>query len=190
MHSFTFDTNCLIDLDEKRPASQFVWELIDAHRQGIVSVAFVSVSASERQKGDYYLPSYQDFVDRLETLGVQDIPQIMGMFYWGLSYWGQCIYGDKLGIARELALHKALFPKIPFYFAEYAKKTGLSEGDTQKKEAKKWRNAWCDRQMVWAHDYHKRDVFVSSDGNFKSLAKYQEFRNVIVSTPEEATQLL
>lgn len=36
---------------------------------------------------------------------------------------------------------------------------------------KKWLNHKCDVQMVWAHIFHERDVFVTSDRNFHAKAK-------------------
>jgi hypothetical protein len=35
---------------------------------------------------------------------------------------------------------------------------------------RRWRNAKCDVQAIWSHIHRKRDVFVTSDGNFHSPA--------------------
>jgi len=47
---FTLDTNCLIDLDEGRRNGPLVRALADA-RPARANVAFVAISASEKQKG-------------------------------------------------------------------------------------------------------------------------------------------
>jgi hypothetical protein len=148
------------------------------------------VSASERQKGDFYLPTYETFMQRLTSLGVQDIPHILGMAYWGLSYWDRALYPSPEGSKRERQIHKLLFPSLSFDFAEYAKTNKVAPGDILSGKAKKWRNAWCDRQMLWAHDFHARDVFVTSDRNFRKLVGRIGFESLHVHTPEEATDLL
>jgi len=58
-------------------------------------------------------------------------------------------------------------------------------------EAKRWRNAFCDRQMFWAHDHNCRGVFVTSDDNFqKRLGRPGAFRSAQIATPDEALALL
>lgn len=190
MLTFTFDTNCIIDLDMGTPPAQFVRSIIAAHRNGQADAAFVAVSASERQKGDFYLPTYKTFVQRLTSLGVQDIPQILGMAHVGLSYIGRALISGREGTAREKQIHSALFPNMGFDFADFAASNKIAAGDVLSPKAKKWRNAWCDRQMLWAHDFHARDVFVTSDRNFRKLAGSVGFQNLRVHTPEEAVVLL
>ncbi|MCA0271221.1 MAG: hypothetical protein LCH69_04035 [Proteobacteria bacterium] len=190
MLRFTFDTNCIIDLDVGTPPAQFVRSIIAAHRNGQADAAFVAVSASERQKGDFYLPTYKTFVQRLASLGVQDIPQILGMAYWGLSYWDRALHPSPEATERERQIHKFLFPSLSFDFADFADSNNIAAGDVLSPKAKKWRNAWCDRQMLWAHDFHARDVFVTNDRNFLKLAGSVSFENLRVHTPEEAVVLL
>lgn len=190
MLKFTFDTNCVIDLDVGTPPAQFVRSIIAAHRDGTADTAFVAVSASERQKGDYYLQTFETFLQRLISLGVQDIPHILGMAYWGLSYWDRALYPSPEASERERQIHEFLFPSLSFDFVDFAASNGIAAGDVLSPKAKKWRNAWCDRQMLWAHDFHARDVFVTSDRNFRKLAGSVGFENLRVHTPEEAVVLL
>jgi hypothetical protein len=49
--TFTLDTNCLIDVDDGRPAAPYVLRLIEAADKGVADVALVASSASERQPG-------------------------------------------------------------------------------------------------------------------------------------------
>ena len=70
-------------------------------------------------------------------------------------------------IERERQFHEALFSNINFKSSDYIERMSPSSDDELDKYRKKWRNAWCDRQMIWAHEHHKRDVFVTSDKNFK-----------------------
>ncbi len=190
MKTFTFDTNCIIDIDQKRASAGYVYDIIHAHRASRVSTAFVAVSASERQQGDYYLTNYLDFIDRLKGLGLEDIPQIEGMDCWGISYWDHALYADESMEKREQAIHETLFQNIDFKFSDFTKTAGLTDCDIRSQKARKWRNAWCDRQMIWAHDYHLRDVFVTSDSNFLKLVGKSGFESLIICTPEEAAHLI
>jgi len=190
MKSFTFDTNCIIDIAEARPSAGFVLDIIRAHRDHRATASFVAVSASERQSGDTYLETYSDFMNRLTSLDLEDIPQIMGMGCWGLSYWDNAIYSNDDDEARERKIHDILFPNIDFFLSDFAQSKGIENLDVLSKDAHKWRNAWCDRQMIWAHDYHSKEVFVTGDRNFRKLNGRKGFENLIVCSPEEATELL
>lgn len=190
MRTFTFDTNCLIDLDENRDAARYIWQLIELHRKKELAVAFVSVSASERQKGDYFLPSYTDFLDRLKVVGVEDVPQIPGLAYFDISYWDQALWASEECEELERKIHEVLFPYMPFRLEEYATSLSTYADDLSNKQHFKWRNAWCDRQMIWSHIHHERHVFVTSDGNFKNIGNCTSFKDILVATPKEAVALL
>lgn len=190
MKSYTFDTNCIIDMAQNTPPARFILDIIRAHRDGQVSAAFVAVSASERQRSDCFLPTYEHFLGRLRALGVADIPQIKGMAYWDISYWDHALSPSENDKLRERHIHDVLFPNIEFNFADFIRTVGIDSTDTLSRKARKWRNAWCDRQMIWAHDFHSRDVFVTSDQNFKKLVGRVGFETIAVCTPEEAAKAL
>ena len=178
MKTFTFDTNCIIHIDDNRDCKDFILKITDAHRNNQIHAAFVAVSASERQPGDSYLETYSDFTSRLARLGLQDIPHINGMSYWGLSYWNHAIYASEDMVQREREIHGVLFPNTEFRSADFNGRYS------------KWRNAWCDRQMIWSHEHHSRDIFVTSDKNFRKLNRHAGFENIVVCSPEEAASLL
>ena len=190
MITFTFDTNCLIDLDEERPAAEFLWRIIDASNNGICEAAFVAVSASERQPGDSFLETYGDFTQRLARVGVEHVPQILGIAYLDLSYYDHALYASNEQLKREQQLHEALFPTIPYQSSDCltkAQRGGLDEVAARKK----WRNAWCDRQMIWSHEHHNRDVFVTRDENFsKRLSGRAGFEHLRIMAPKDAISLL
>lgn len=190
MKKFTFDTNCMIDIELNRPSAPFIQKIVQAHRDEKVDAAFVAVSASERQKGDYFLDTYDDFVGRLRSLGLDDVPQILGMSYWGISYWGNALFTDEGMLNREREIHNILFSKLEFDYCDFARSNEIIDDDALSLKAFKWRNAWCDRQMLWAHDFHARDVFVTSDKNFKEKMDQITSENITICTPKEAAQLL
>lgn len=190
LETITFDTNCVIDVDEARNAKADVLKLVRAHREGKVDAAFVAVSASERQKGDTYLETYNDFLARLQNLDLEDIPQIHGMAYCDISYWDHALWASPDDTELERRIHEVLFPKIDFNFADFARTSGIEPTDTKSPEAKRWRNAWCDRQMIWSHMHHRRTQFVTSDRNFKALEKQGLIEIETILTPQECVEKL
>lgn len=184
---FTFDTNCLIDLDFGRPNAAKVQELISAHRAGKAEVAFVAVSAAERQPGDRYLDSFCEFEARLKKLNVDDIPLLLGIAYFDISYWDQTVIADEECDLEE-RIHDVLFPTVAFNHSDFKRRTPEATGDIL--VDKKWRNRWCDRQMMWAHISNEREIFVTSDSNFKKIDGAAGFGSVSVRTPEEAGNCL
>lgn len=190
MTTFTLDTNCIIDIADSRPAKPHVLELARAHAEGKADVAIAAVSASERQQGDIYLDSYNVFRERLEALGLGHLTEIRGIAYWGISYWDQALYPTDEMSAREEIIHRVLFPSIPFFWADFAALANIAVDAIKDTKGKRWRNAFCDRQMFWAHDHAGRDVFVTSDANFIKLASHQDFPKAHIMTPSEAIRSL
>jgi len=192
MITFTLDTNCIIDLAENRPASGPVRALSAASADGRAHVALVAVSASERQQGDTYLENYEDFKARLASLQLDRLEILPTITYFGIGFWGVGLFGGTAEMtARERLIHETLFPTVPFSWPDFATQVGVSSESIRIPEAKRWRNAFCDRQMFWAHDHHRRDVFVTSDDNFRRrLNASQEFMSARIHTPEEALALL
>ncbi|WP_156414957.1 hypothetical protein [Phaeobacter sp. CECT 5382] len=184
---FTLDTNCIIDLDLCRPSATNVQSLISAHRAGKAEVAFVAVSASERQPGDRYLDSFREFEARLKELDIDDIPLLLGMAYIDISYLDHAVFADEECDLEE-RIHNVLFPSVAFSYSDFKRLAPEATGDIL--TDKKWRNRWCDRQMMWAHVSNSRDVFVTSDNNFKKIERTESFEGVKVRTPEEAVALL
>lgn len=190
MVNFTLDTNCIIDIDENRPSASSLRRLVDAHVRMAANVALVMVSASERQRGDTYLNTYAEFQERVTRLDLEQLQQIPGLGYFGLSYWDHALWASGDCVAREQVIHATLFRHIPFEWSDYALAHGVDPGDKASPLYMKWRNAWCDRQMAWSHDHHVRDVFVSSDRNFARLDGAPGFAAFRTMTPQEAAALL
>jgi hypothetical protein len=188
--TFTLDTNCIIDLAENRPAAPHIRALVAAHTTGKADIALVAVSASERQKGDFYLDSFEVFRERLTALGLSKLTLLKGIGYSGISYWGMCIYSSDATSAREKEIHDVLFPNIPFKWTDHANANSLNVESVKAPEGRKWRNAFCDRQMYWAHDHNNRQYFVTSDDGFRRLLGHALFQNAKVVTPEEAAALI
>lgn len=186
MTTYSLDTNCIIDVAESRPSKPHILALAQAHADGKIDVAIAAVSASERQQGDFYLRSYEHFRERLRTLGLIHLTEIRGIAYFDISYYDHALYPTPEKIDREEKIHYALFPNIPFKWADFAKVIGIAATEISDHKGKRWRNAFCDRQMFWAHENAERDIFVTNDANFRKLASHPDFPTARIMTPVEA----
>jgi hypothetical protein len=189
MITFTLDTNCLIDVDDNRPARGSVLQLIDAADKGFADVAMVASSASELQPGRQYLKTFASFRDRMQELGFGSIKLLMPIAYFDLSFWDHAIMPSQPQMQRERLIFETLFPGTPYNWLEYAAATGLDIEQIDNPRAFKWRNRLCDAQAFWAHDDNQRDVFVTGDERFKKqLSTKSEFRTSTIATAIEAAR--
>jgi len=191
MLSFTLDTNCIIDVEEQRPSAPSVRALVEAHSDGRADVALVAVSASERQRGDLYLENYDEFISRVNQVGLGHLRVLLPMLYWDVGFWNVGVYSSKEMTALERSIHKSLFPSIPFDWAEFAEGAGMALDAIKAIGRNPWRNAFCDRQMFWSHVYRSRDVFVTRDSNFqRKLSRSALFSQERILNPHEAVALI
>jgi hypothetical protein len=192
MVSFTLDTNCLLAVDEKRPAAPAVLALADAHQIGRASVALVAISASERQRAGGHLESFEEFKRRVAALGLGHLELVPPMLYFDVTFWDYSLWHDDAMQKQEEDIHKVLFPGIPFLWSDYCAANGL-DIHSAGSQGKNWRNAKCDVQALWSHLHARRDVFVTSDKNFHLHSKKPQLLslfNARVETPQSAAAML
>ncbi len=188
---FTLDTNCVIAVAEQRPEAPAILSLAKAHENGAASVALVAISASERQQDGKTLSSFTLFKERLSALGLGHLELIKPLAYLGIGYFDWCLLSGKESIALEQRIHEVLFPAIPFRWPDYCTMMGIAPESSA--VGTSWRNAKCDVQAYWSHIHHKREVFVTTDGNFHKATKKASLLSMFggqISTPSEAAQLL
>src|ERR1700730_2763665 len=166
--TFTLDTNCIIDVAENQPAAWAGRTLADAHA-GRADVAVIAMSASEKQQGGHYIRNFAEFRDSLVSLGLGHLNVILPMGYWGISFWGQCLWPSDATKKLEHKIHLILFPAVQFLWEDYCRANGIDPQSNL--STGYWRNRKCDVQAIWSHIYHKRDVFVTSDGKFHKARK-------------------
>ncbi len=164
MPSFTFDTNCIIALENNEPAAPAIRALVDAHERGNANVSVVAISASERQKNRQGLRDFAEFRQRLTALGLGTLEILRPIFYWDVgfldwSYWAD----DEAMLTLERDIHEVLFPAAPFLWSDFCVANGL---DPEAPLNTKWRNHKCDVLALWSHIHDARDVFVTNDGDF------------------------
>jgi hypothetical protein len=169
MITVTLDTNCIIDLEENRPSAIELRYLLGLAESGAVAIAVSAIMASERGKNRKIVESFGDFKLRLEGCGMRSADILAVIGYWDITYWEQC-YGaeiDKDGL--EESIHTILFPELPFEWVDFRNSQGLATDASF--FGTRWLNAKCDVLAMWAHIFHRREVFVTSDQNFLKSTK-------------------
>ncbi len=187
---FTLDTNCIIDVADGRDMAVHVNRLLNARREGAIDVALVASSASERQQGDQYLSSFDQFDQRRKALGFGDLPLLPSIGRYDISFFDQCLMAGDEDSAQEDAIFRALFPTSPTEWADYAAAKGHQVDDVTGKGFARWRNQLLDAQAFWAHQHAEHDVFVTSDKRFRVLEGHPDFPTAVVRNPLEAVGLL
>ncbi len=190
MKTFTLDTNCLIDVDEKRPSRNSVLRLLNAARQGIASVCLVASSASERQRSGEFLTGIHAFHQRVDSLGFGGIELLRPLMRWDIGFWDNGLWASDESIAREEAIFSTLFPSSPYHWADYAEMKGWRPEDQSGSIYNRWRNQILDAQAYWAHQFAERDVFVTSDRCFRKLNGHADFPRADVREPADAASLI
>jgi hypothetical protein len=129
-------------------------------------VAAVAISASENQPG-IARPNFADFLARLADLRLDHLEILKPLGYWDISFWDWCLWGDEEMSALDRQIHDLLFPNIEFALGDFSRRRGIAVDPLPRQ----WRNAKCDVLALWSHIYHRREVFVTSDGNFHALTR-------------------
>jgi hypothetical protein len=164
LRTFTLDTNCLIDIEENRPAASAIRTLADAHASALADVAVTAMSASEKQKDHRYREDFDEFLRRLATLQIAHLNVVSPMMYWDISFWDHFFWHDDAMLDLERRIHTILFPNEQFLWEQHCHDMGIDPRPAIPEG--KWRNHKCDVQAIWSHIHSNRDVFVTSDGNF------------------------
>lgn len=191
MKPVTIDMNCVIDLEEDRPAAVHVRELVRIHASGKVRLRVPGIAASERKPGGTYAANFQKFVNKISAVGLVDVEILKPMCYLDVAYYDWCILPDDTMIDFERRIHEVLFPNIEFLYRDfctrYAVDPNVSPGDPR------WRNPKCDVQAVWSHIHNGDGIFVTSDRNFHNLRKKHALITLgagQIFNPEEAVRRL
>ncbi|WP_430009564.1 hypothetical protein [Methylophaga lonarensis] len=178
MKSFTLDSNCIIDLEEYRPAAAHLEELKRLCHSGVIELAVVSVSASENQPTGQALRDYAEFEAKLERAGLTSARELYPIGIWDLGYWDHMLWSGEELERQVYGIKDILFPSVQH------------EPPTEPAANSKWRNQMCDVLVAWAHGFHKTDYLITRDKNFHKkatdLVQYG-IRNIV--TPEEALKL-
>jgi hypothetical protein len=165
----TMDTNCLIDVEEARPSAPHIRSLWRDHDDGKIQVRLVGISASERQPGRTFAPTFDVFSSKVDRLGVGHLEILKPLRIWDVTYWDWCIWAPEGSEDLLRDIHEVLFPKLPHDYTGYSASTGRNPEDEPSDG--KLRNPMCDVVALWTHIYYGGDVFVTSDQNFHRATK-------------------
>lgn len=191
MLTFTLDTNCVIALDEGRPEANAISAVADAHAAGTANVGLVAISASEGQRDGEPLENFALFQKRIVSLGLAHLEFLKPMCYWDVTFWDASLWVEPDMLELETTIQDILFPNIPVSWPEYCRGLGLDPKTNT--NDRKWKNAKCDVQAFWCHSFRRRDVFVTTDGNFHAVsrkARLIALTNGRIELPEAAADLL
>jgi hypothetical protein len=166
----TLDTNCVIDLEENRPAAPFVKRLIELHNNRSINLRVVAISASERKPNGIYASNFAEFQQKIAAVGLEHIEILRPIAYLYVTFLDWCLAADDQMVQLERKIHEVLFPSINFDYGEYCKKYGL-DPDNSGEIGQKWRRKKCDVQALWSHINAGGDIFVTSDEDFSKQTK-------------------
>lgn len=194
MLKFTLDTNCLIDVAERRDGAQYILQLLDAHARRTASLALVASSASERQQGEgdqsVFLSNFSAFNARRTALGFGELELLPSIGRFDISFFDRTLSGSDESISRERAIFRVLASGSEPEWRDYARASGVDHSNRSGREYLRWRNKLLDAQAYWAHEHAGRNIFVTSDKRFKRLQGHSEFPGARICTPQEAAELL
>src|SRR5258705_10411976 len=108
MVRLTIDTNCIIDIERDTEYAPPIRELGEAHRAGNANVAIPAVAASEVQRDGHYLNNFSEFQQRLAHAGLDGLPLIQPIAYWGISFYGLGYLADEAMVELERRIHAML----------------------------------------------------------------------------------
>jgi hypothetical protein len=154
--TLTLDHNCLIDFEKQEGESSAVQELIALHRAGLVRVHLGGISASENVRGGGE-PTYELLRERIERLGLSDLPDVLPEFRLGMSYIGACVLAGVDDLEKRV--RAVVHPSVGDY-DQFAVERGL---DPCGPMHPRWRNRACDIGAMVAHIRRGHDVFVTRD---------------------------
>lgn len=178
MRKFALDTNCIIDLEEDRPAATFVREIVQEWRAGRIDLAVVAVSASENQKSGIASRNFGEFERKLENVGLADVAHLLPLMKWDIFYWDHALWSNEKTENLATAIQGVLFPDTKLEPPENIEKNSI------------WRNHRCDVLTAWAVAFHKWGCLVTSDTNFHDhKAALRELGIMEILRPQEAAQL-
>ena len=157
----TFDTNCIIALDEDEDDAPYLRRIIQSAPERGLKLRVVGISASERQPGGGHSKSFSDFQARIAGVGLGDVEILKPPVILGVTYWDHCILGCDEWTEEAKRIHDILFPDSPFAYGDYCRHRGLDPA--AQPLDRRWRNRAIDTWGLWTHMHNGSGVFVTSD---------------------------
>jgi hypothetical protein len=163
LRTLTLDTNCIYALENCETTAAALKWLLSEHSSGRCECALVGISASERQIGGVYLPSFNVFRERTRKLGLGDLQVLRPVCCWGVTYWDCCDWGSQELEAQLRDIHTAMFPSREFSWPNICQAEGVDLKDKSSAAYGRWLNVRCDVLAIQSHIRAGRDWFVTMD---------------------------
>ena len=160
----TFDTNCIIHLEENRPAAPYVRRIVQGAAERGLKLRVVGISASERSRDGQYPRSFGDFETKIAGVGLGDVEILKPPAILDVTYWDHCVLGCEEWTEEARRIHEILFPTIPFTYTDFRVRFGVDPAAPGLHY--KWRNRAIDTRALWTHMHNGGGVFVTSDNDF------------------------
>ena len=164
MLNVTLDNNCIIDLEQNRPAAPYIKKLIQMHREGKISLRVVAISASERKPDGTFASNFNEFKERIDSIGLTDVQILKPIAYQGIAFHNYCVQGGGSLGRLEKEIQEVLFPEIEIEYTDFCKKRRLNPSN--KKNWGTWVNRKCDVLAMCSHIWNGGGIFVTNDDDF------------------------
>lgn len=164
MLNVTLDNNCIIDLEQDEPASSHIRSLIQMYREGRINLRVVAISASERRPDGTFAPNFNEFKEKIDSIGLTDVQILKPIAYQGLAFHNYCVQGGGSLGRLEKEIQEVLFPEIDIKYKDFCKTRCLNPND--KENWGKWVNRKCDVLAMCSHIWNGGGVFVTNDDDF------------------------
>jgi hypothetical protein len=165
----TLDMNCIIDLEEGNTTAPYIQKMIQMHKDHQINLRVVAISASERKPDGTYASNFNEFKERLATLGLEDVEILRPIAYTDIAFFDYCVLGGGKLSELEKKIQEILFPKIEMEYKEFCMKRNLNLRN--KEMWRQWVNAKCDVLSLWSHIRNGGGIFVTKDKNFHKKTK-------------------
>ena len=166
----TFDTNCIIALEEnEQPDAEHLRRVVHGPTDQELKLSVAGISASERQREGKLSDTFHDFEARLARVGLENAEILLPPLIWDMTYWDRAIWGSEQIDEEAKRIHEILSPTTPFEYEDYCQR--VSRGPVAPDVDRKWRNRVIDTWALWSHCHYGGGAFVTSDKNFHRPAK-------------------
>lgn len=182
MQKITFDTNILIDIEEKREGYEDILKIIELHNNKKITISIPAIIASEKLIEKNKITNFNIFKNYITNLDFKDIDILKPLCYPGLAFLDYCVLAGKTTIELDHKIHRILFPEIELEHTDYCLKRNLTNDHIYRE----WKNAKVDVLIMWCHIFYGNDIFITRDNNFKKhIKELSEIANINIMTPKE-----
>lgn len=189
MLNITLDHNSIIDLEQNNEHALYLKKLIQMHNDQKINLRVVAISASERKPDHTYVSHFNEFKERIATIGLGSVEILATILYVGLGFVGYCLIGGGKLDELEREIQEVLFPTIQLDYGDFCRKCDLDPNN--EKAWRKWVNAKCDVLALWSHIWYDGDIFVTRDKDFhRKKPQLIALGAREILRPDEAVKLL